>query len=319
MAWTDYGLSNDINSFLLNSRLKMNTTINNGSIEGIIKATNERCDMLGVATIYDDLPILHNLSTGPEINIPQERIGVLNTIENKINSIIGSFVNLKENNGNYDNFDDVPMWTKNDILTYLNEPEYSANATKLFGQITRWCFQQYKILNLLVWNKNIRDTDSNGNEKRADDNTWNGAVAAFNAENFQAALNILTGHYADQSGQIYEIVRFANESPLTNNYGHKINVDYYPQFEFYLQNNGIYENNDFPNANANKIYRVKNNIEIIDGATVNMGYGDINDNTMTEPVNQRKSYFSRFGPFSNTTFVEKHNITGGFEFQDNTI
>lgn len=131
MAWSDYA---DFSSV---DKLRLTTPFD--GILPLIKAVNERCLAAGRSLLSDDIRLY--------------AIEPLSTVQNKITQLIEDFVNHTDNGGNWHGQADsnIPMWTEADILTYIGATERIVLPDRLDELSVEWLYQQYEILNLLLW------------------------------------------------------------------------------------------------------------------------------------------------------------------------
>ena len=314
MAWSDYGVSNSLDGFKLNSKYKEGS-LQCGWREALIEAINERCDVTGVAKPYTELPKLHN------------SYDVTETIENKINRLIPSFVNHTDNGGNWDGQTSIPNWTKNDMLTQLGEAEI--NSSRLMSNISEWALQQYRLLNLMRWTQTQDAIEAEGSfyQKIGNDTTWAGAVANYNAAPwvFISAATNIAQHYTQEYFGNYSINRFKVEWQYENPYPFEVEIQLYGFFHEYTNQvipNRFYENNDY--TPTEDTFGLVSTNTFADSEIKNLNIGDIDPLTGTQPTisNSSKGWSCNLenapdGGIDKVVYINK--VVSSFEFQDNTI
>ena len=131
MGWSDYA---DFSSV---DKLRLTTPLD--GILPLIKAVNERCLAAGRPLLSDDIRLY--------------AIELLSTVQNKITQLIEDFVNHTDNGGNWHGQADsyIPRWTEADILTSIGAVERISAPEGLDKLSIEWLYQQYEILNLLLW------------------------------------------------------------------------------------------------------------------------------------------------------------------------
>jgi hypothetical protein len=129
MAWNDYTNWTSVDTVRLTAPLD--------GILPVVKAVNERCVVAGISTITEP-----NMLDG---------FNLTSSIQSKVSQLINLFVNQETNGGDYTGLSEIPMWTEADILISIGAAERLEEPTKLYELSADWLYQQYLILNKLVW------------------------------------------------------------------------------------------------------------------------------------------------------------------------
>ena len=109
--------------------------------EPLIKAVNERCSVISIAPLDD-------------VRLEKFNIDTFRIIQNKITGLIPHFVNHLDNGGNWSNTEKgeiAPKWNEADILAAIGDAERIPVPVQLLELSAEWLYQQYKIVNLLIW------------------------------------------------------------------------------------------------------------------------------------------------------------------------
>ena len=131
MGWSDYA---DFSSV---DKLRLTTPLD--GILPLIKAVNERCAVAGISTITEPARL--------------DAIAALSVIQSEVTALIPLFVNQKTSGGVYTGLSEIPVWTENDILTSIGANSRIAAPASIYELSADWLYQQYLILNKLVWFK----------------------------------------------------------------------------------------------------------------------------------------------------------------------
>lgn len=311
-GWEDYGIDiNDIGYFKLNPRFKPVENPDDfkvGMIEAVIEAQNEKCVVTGVDPAYENMPKLQDIRTIKAVIIA------------KTWELVGWFANHTINVGpapgqEYNGLQEVPVWSKEEILTYLGEEEKGLSQLE---PTQEWVYQQYKILNLLRWTRTYKKAlyayikDANGA-------TYIEAANNFLNDPF-ALLDVIprAGHTASAQagGGNYIISRVYNEIFLPNTTIYDTVITAYAYFTASTAPTVTFFDADY-GSTINTIEAF--NIGVINsGLTYRATIGEFNTTSMPEPPDGNiYTWTSR-----STTYeiVSKYTlIENGFKFQDNTI
>jgi len=112
-------------------------------------------------------------------------------IQAAITALIPLFINHTDNGGNWSGQSDVPMWTESAILSAIGaESRLIQNKMNVSAD---WITQQYKIINMLKWSKNINRSRNvkirggYGTSESSQDDAWNNAVSDYNSASWEAS------------------------------------------------------------------------------------------------------------------------------------
>lgn len=128
MAWSDYADFSSID--------KLRLTAPYDGIIAVLKAVNERVSAYSTSLIT-------------EVNRLEAILPL--TIQNTISTLITKYVKHLDNSGVWTGKETIPFWNETDILTEIGATERIAAPMRLDQLSVKWLYQQYQIINLLLW------------------------------------------------------------------------------------------------------------------------------------------------------------------------
>lgn len=183
----------------------------------------------------------------------------------------------------------IPPWTEATILTAIGD------GTRLAAPSSRvcaaWCFQQYKILNLLRWIKSSSNCTSCDIKSPVDfSGGWDAAVAAFIAAPWVPSSIKQAGHYFSYIAgtQWRRITRVRTKHAHFNSTPYDTPYDFYA---FGMDNNLInYENNDYPAMQYRKLFKFSSGLHV-SGTTLEIEMGNFDTVTLWDDVVTHKHWY----------------------------
>lgn len=129
MAWNDYTDWTSLDTVRLTAPLD--------GILPVVKAVNERCAAAGLAIITEPARL--------------DAIAVMSTVQNKVTTLIPLFVNHTINGGDFTGLSSIPMFMEATMLTAIGAESRLPAPSNLAELAVDWLYQQYLILNKLIW------------------------------------------------------------------------------------------------------------------------------------------------------------------------
>jgi len=254
----------------------------------------------------------------------------------------GAWLEFEPVSGDWTNYDggNIPYYSEDGARGIQGYLDYLGEDNVPGSDAAAWCFQRYKILNLMQYrgytdgNKDIGNgggypsrvayRNSRWAYKSEGDGTWSGAVTAFNNDTFSAWThpynNVAeSSHYGSHnpSNGLYGIYRRATRDKLNN-----FPTNCAKQVVWYQLSSAVgeFEDNDRPGVSgAGKLYPVWTGPVDSAASTDWFELGYINDATMSEPVStQGYQWVGAWGSlgWGNGYIVVNWGVEGGFTFKN---
>lgn len=269
------------------------------SANNLMGALRERCRGAGVA-----IPAIFAADYAKFELLPKTWFS---TFQSTITTLIPKYVNHTDNSGDWNGQTTIPAWTEATILTAIGD---ASRLPAPSSQIcAKWCFQQYKILNMPRWVKvslGFSGADIDNCRVYA-----YGTAADFNAIPWsrKSAVNGLAQHTVVwNNGTSLTIDRVRSHKVYTNSFPYDITMDTYPLFKTY---DNHYQNNDYPAA-LNTYYKIDSQVIGSLSNSTDIYLGDFGDYNLTpDAIN------TSFGWHCNQQLgILKFTGPNGFGFRD---
>jgi len=118
-------------------------------------AMDERCDAVG-RTVPANCPVI---ATGDLV-----LSSWFSAFQSEMSTLITTYIDHTDNGGDWDGLATIPNWTVANILTELGETRVDAPTDPLIS--APWLYQQYKLLELLRWDKISATLGTTGQTKQ---------------------------------------------------------------------------------------------------------------------------------------------------------
>lgn len=112
-------------------------------LESIRLAVNERCNVLGLGD-------RGSYKIGGFCRLSR-LLNVTRRIQDSVYGLLPFFANHTINSGNFDGLGDIPRWTLEDALIYINDEENENPYQRGAIISVNWIKRMYKLLNLMRW------------------------------------------------------------------------------------------------------------------------------------------------------------------------
>lgn len=311
MSWSDYANFSSLDTLRLTAPLD--------GAKPLLDAVNERSSLFPY-----EFSLLPNIEKLEAIEIDTFR-----NIQNRISRLITLFVNHLNNSGNWSNTERneiAPMWNEADILAEIGDSERIPAPVQLLELSAEWLYQQYEIINLLVWiNSGVNSIDGSGVLGTATcakyptkpiagdidnaieniysrhwvtgaytaraDNGW-GTFVAW-AVNGKCKLNLGTSFGFDSNCTLYAFIGIAGDTALPNSHVYDDGGRGYLAHKWnLLESKEVLKNNEFTSAE----------------------YGAPSSEFPSYPPDLGYTNTEKGWRISGAILILKFNVPGGFEF-----